>query len=544
MSSSAPAPAPALVSAPGLDDLSDGLLLVDLLPRLCPSALLSLFEVSTRWNRLCREHLVPRHTLIEVDDTSDSCPSLVTARRTPYPRMSREVPRLDELRMPGHLRMAAEESESELTVDMKSVRHLIPTQHLLRKIAEVCTRMRHTAVLHLLCARTSGDPLRELLATLPVSVCESLHTLCVHYPTLAGYRSLALFPFSSGLSTLTGLGVLKLERTGVDIALLADLPRLASLHLSRCNPVRAWPTLSALSGLRDLRLFLDAQRHITAALASVRVLTGLSDVRLGLTLTTIRIARDVCSAVAQLTALRTLCLKFEAHPAAFFPDVQGAVEVLSMHLHPCPGLRHLELSLPLNVPLRGVPVPVELTCLETLDVSHASALPQPSHIRTLRAPYDALPYALGCRGLRELTCRRAVVEPEPSERASLLAAVHGGAWPRLNVLLMPLLPASSAATLLHAVLPRPTVRHVLARRDPATEVALCALTSLRTLTLVGDDGLRGLAPILRLPRLTLLELVGCVDQGSVGGWSTTDRVTVRATAELDACARSKFDWHH
>lgn len=519
-----------MASPLGLDDLNDTQLLVGLMPHLTLPSLLNLCEVSWRWHRLCWD-LIPRQTRIEIVGDSGQ----VTVRRSPTSRLSWEVPSLADHQAPLYMRP---DSESQLTVDLEGTNHFIPTQALVQKMTQVVTRMQEQhaqplQILYLLCMRTSEDPLQDLFAALPSDACKHIHTLCVHYPTFAGYHSLSLFPFNINVS-FTSLVTVRLERVGFDMeALTVALPTLTSLYLSNCHPVApSWTALTSLTKLSHLCLMFsgNSKAHAWPALESVRYLTNLTSIRLvGVP------ACETCCALMPLTSVKMLCMNTDLASEEVY-DFQQALNTLAGRVQ----LRHLDFSTCL--PLGEVMIPVGWTHLESLNVSYCihvpylssltrlilrrSAMyvrdpplpPLPRNLVSLQAPYNALCSAVGCDSLRELIWTQATVDFFESHQIGLLLAVsQPGVWPLLDRVLILrdsaglLTEHAYSGQLLDALAVRPfsIITHVTVQQDTPLIEVLCKMRVLHSITLIDACvTLQGLRTLLKLPNLTLLELIG------------------------------------
>lgn len=558
-----------------MDDLNDSLLLVRLIPHLPLSSLLSLSEVSARWNSLC-DGLLPRQTLIE------SAEGTLIIRRTPVSRRSLESPSLDALFLRHSVRLPPD-AQSELTVDLSHVQQLVPMQI---KISEVAARMqgRHAQpirIMYLLCMRS--ESVRSLLLGLPASVQASLHTLCIRCISLSIIiqSPSPLFPFGHEV-IFQRLTTVKLHRTGVNCdALAAAMPNLISLQLSMCCPVHAWSRLRAFTQLRSLCIVFcpDTPEYIPPALTAIGMLTWLSAIRLSGAG-----SQEVCIALSPLANLERLCLRVEVFTSSQF--FQQALTNLALRL---PRMRHLELQLTKGLPLGGITLPVSWTQLQTLDVSHRTPIPYlssmthlvlrrssayvsyvdlpplPRHLKGLRAPYNALRSAVGCEELRELSWTPPFGVVTPSQHAALLVAVsQEGVWPDLDkVLILPdrvgfplQMYEHYSGQLLDTLATRPSgcvITHVTVHQNDNTMDALCKIKSLHSITLIEmyvppRTSLLTLL-IQSLPHLRLLEMIGVL------GPDHDDRTRLLEVAalhdvvllvsemgELDSGVASRFDW--
>lgn len=515
----------------GIDDLNDTQILVSVMPHLDLPSLLNLFEVSHRWNTLCLD-LIPRQTRIEINPDNGH----VRARRSPTVRLSWEVPRLAELRAPLCMRSDA---ESQLTVDLDSSRHCIPTEALVFKIAEVISKMhveraQPLRILYLMCKRSSEDPLQELLSALSDPVRLSLHTLCVHYITSSGFQAQYLFPFGGHVS-FAGLATLRLEKVGVDLqALSTALPLLSSLYLSCCLPVVAWDHLSSLRGLRHLCLIFGNHTRTTCtpALLAVSTLTSLTSMRLIGTP-----AVESCRALMPLMALQSLCLNVDLH----LDDVVLFQKSFDNLAQVTPLLAHFDFST--NLPLGDITIPIAWGFLESLNVSYSTDVPYlytlmrlilrrsamyvrnlplyplPRNLVSLQTPYNALRSALGCDKLRELIWTQVTHQDflDSQQEGLLMAVSQHGVWPLLDRVLVLRDPAGILAEhfysgqLLDVLASRPhsIITHVTVQQDhPLTEI-LCRMLTLQSITLIDACvTLECLHSLLDIPSLVLLELIG------------------------------------
>lgn len=538
---------------------------------------------------------LPRQSIIIVKHND-----VIKHQRATAARLSREAPSLEEHEAPVHMRGDA---ESEIALDFRTSWFGRSTADVLALVEHVVERMllkqtQPVQAFRISSVPVSDDAIRAIICNFPKSVRATIHTLCVRHNEVSQPRNHALFPFGASLeSVFPRLTTIKLHKTGVDLDLIHVVaPQLTSLQLSLCPKSVGWHKLAAMTGLRDLGFSIfnmhDAASFLPA-LEAIKGATWLTAIKLH------RLGALGCAALSGFTALTSLSLCTPPQNMAASTPSSLFQAYLDMVASKSPGLRRLELMV---VP--GICVPACWTQLEYLHVSHKTHVPHlltirnlvidktlapydaypleyhqlcplPRNLVSLHASYNALPSAVRCGHLRQISWTPVSRDGEfqlCNHISLLMSIMQGfGAWPLLDRVLILQESVSQSgmrmsredkdlqniynSQLLQTLASRKLrccITHVTihqAEPGPGTFEALYRMPSLRSVTLIGMAvNITRLRNLLRLPCVRLLELIGVagVDAAQVellrkevhpGG-----KVLSMELVHMDVMNGEGFDW--